>query len=93
MLRPVTQPGDITCLSLNEENAPNGHIVIGRYYNAARTFVPAITGVNAIKVVGSRPDATNPPAGAFLGPDLRRYNARLSRMAIVINLEQDRAAF
>jgi Flp pilus assembly protein TadG len=47
-------------VGLNESNAPEGDIVIGRYITQMRTFVPTTSAPNAMKVVARKDDTLNP---------------------------------
>lgn len=47
-------------IGLNESNAPEGDIVIGRYISQTRMFVPTTNAPNAMKVVARKDDTLNP---------------------------------
>lgn len=79
-------------LSMNEANAANGNIVIGRYYRSTRTFVPTLAGADAIKVVAPRPDTAGKAVGLLFGPLFGVKEANLTRHAIAMTVQGTGAA-
>jgi len=79
-------------LSLNEENAAAGDIVIGRFRRSSQTFKPTLTGANAIKVMASRPDLGSGRLGLFFGPLFGLADVGLTRGAIAMTIDGNGAA-
>jgi hypothetical protein len=77
--------GDGIQLALNEDNAADGDIVVGRFDRATRTFTPQEFGVNAIKVVARRTAGSlNGPLSLLFGPALGFNTANIQREAIAM---------
>lgn len=77
--------GQNLLLSLNEANAPEGDIVVGRYNRDTRIFDPDATSINAVKVVARRTAGSlNGSLPLVFGPVFGRNTADLEREAIAM---------
>ena len=72
-------------LALNEANAADGDIVIGRYDRATDIFTPTLTNPNAVKVVARRTgDALGGPLPLIFAPIFGIDTINLERTAIAM---------
>jgi hypothetical protein len=75
----------------NTTNDPNGDIVIGRFINQTRTFIPTMDSPNAMKVAArKKAGQANPPMPLVFGPIVHVDTADIERFstAMIMNAEE-----
>jgi hypothetical protein len=69
-------------LLLNDGNAPEGDIVIGRYVRQTHTFIPTMSNPNAMKVVTRKDDVSNEKLPLLFGSMFGTSFSNIQRYAI-----------
>jgi Flp pilus assembly protein TadG len=80
-----TAYGDAVLLNLNEDNNPDGDIVVGRYDRSTQTFTPHTTAPNAMMVVARRTETSlGGPVPLTFGPIVSVDTSNVARYAIAM---------
>jgi len=77
--------GDAVLLNRNEDNNPDGDIVVGRYSRDGQMFTPDTTAPNAMKVVARRTETSlGGPIPLTFGPIAKVETSNVARYAIAM---------